>query len=111
MQGPNITENYFAGLAIDGSANVTIADGNFSNNWAGDKSATTSGAMVVRGNAVVEVEKSTFTANGFTGNTGSEETVAGMKPVQACATVCNQQAVTDNYWHPPLMVINHRMRL
>lgn len=98
MQAPNITRNYFAGLAIDGSANVTIANGNFSNNRPGIKSATTSGAMVVKGDAVVEVEQSSFSRNGFR-NSGSQE--AGMQCGLVPQYDTNRPSLTVTDIHQP----------
>lgn len=78
VQGPNITENYLAGLAIDGSADVTITNGTFADNWGGYWGG---GGMVVQGNAVVRVEMSSFTGHSRARD-DSEEKLAGRQSRQ-----------------------------
>jgi hypothetical protein len=61
LQGPQVTVNYFTGLAIDGSADVSINSGTFTDNWGGSWGV---GALLVQGSAVVQVVQSTFSVNG-----------------------------------------------
>lgn len=61
LQNPVVTGNSFAGLLVNGTALVTIANGTFANNLA---SPLGGGAIIIDGDAVVRIVRSTFNENG-----------------------------------------------
>lgn len=94
LQGANITYNNVPGLVVNGSADVTVSNSNFTRN---ERPSYSGGALVIAGNATARVLGTVFILNGAAMPTRMDwKWDAG---VRETAAVANSIAVGVDTWN------------